>query len=189
MRHGTCFRRHLAARHARAAPHSAVAELGVVRSSIHMQKLIEVLVREGTTLGTEFAAASALGEGTSQEVAEFRENALRSFVERFYPSPYHVVKGKVHDSFGTDASASIDCLVVNPVNPNLIDSHGKFQLLLADGVDLAMELKPDLASRAELHRGLEQGMSIKKLRRARVLSFLRARLPLRTWKKASAFLT
>ncbi len=31
MRHGTCFRRRLAARHAGAAPHSAVAELGVVR--------------------------------------------------------------------------------------------------------------------------------------------------------------
>ena len=31
MRHGTCFRRHLAAHRAGAAPHSAVAELGVVR--------------------------------------------------------------------------------------------------------------------------------------------------------------
>jgi translation elongation factor EF-Tu-like GTPase len=31
VRHGTCFHRRLAARHAGAAPHSAVAELGVVR--------------------------------------------------------------------------------------------------------------------------------------------------------------
>ena len=31
MRHGTCFRRRLSAHHAGAAPHSAVAELGVVR--------------------------------------------------------------------------------------------------------------------------------------------------------------
>ena len=31
MRHGTCFRRRLSARRAGAAPHSAVAELGVVR--------------------------------------------------------------------------------------------------------------------------------------------------------------
>ena len=31
MRHGTCFRRRLSARHAGAAPHSAFAELGVVR--------------------------------------------------------------------------------------------------------------------------------------------------------------
>jgi len=31
VRHGTCFRRRLSARHAGAAPHSAVAELGVVR--------------------------------------------------------------------------------------------------------------------------------------------------------------
>src|SRR5436190_2968318 len=32
VRHGTCFRRRLSAHHAGAAPHSAVAELGVVRS-------------------------------------------------------------------------------------------------------------------------------------------------------------
>ena len=31
MRHGTCFRRRLSTHHAGAAPHSAVAELGVVR--------------------------------------------------------------------------------------------------------------------------------------------------------------
>jgi hypothetical protein len=30
MRHGTCFRRRLAARRAGAVPHSAVAELGLV---------------------------------------------------------------------------------------------------------------------------------------------------------------
>ena len=31
VRHGTCFHRRLSAHHAGAAPHSAVAELGVVR--------------------------------------------------------------------------------------------------------------------------------------------------------------
>ena len=35
MRHGTCFRRRLSAHHAGAAPHSAVAELGVVRRLLH----------------------------------------------------------------------------------------------------------------------------------------------------------
>jgi len=33
VRHGTCYRRHLSARHAGAAPHSAAAELEVVRRS------------------------------------------------------------------------------------------------------------------------------------------------------------
>jgi hypothetical protein len=33
VRHGTCFRRRLSARHAGAAPHSAVAELGVAATS------------------------------------------------------------------------------------------------------------------------------------------------------------
>lgn len=34
VRHGTCFRRRLATHHAGAAPHSAVAELGVVGRSV-----------------------------------------------------------------------------------------------------------------------------------------------------------
>jgi hypothetical protein len=132
-----------------------------------MKKLFDILVREGDILEQEFAKASFLGEGTSQEVAEFRENALRAFISRFYPSPYKVVKGKIHDSFGSEVSASIDCIVVNPVHPNLIDSQGKFQLILADGVDVAVEVKPDISASSELGRGLMQGISVKKLRRAK----------------------
>ena len=38
MRHGTCFRRRLSTGHAGAAPHSAVAELGVVRRCSRLVK-------------------------------------------------------------------------------------------------------------------------------------------------------
>ena len=36
---------------------------------------------------------------------------------------------------------------------------------LADGVDAAIEVKPDLSSKVELERGLKQGVSVKRLRR------------------------
>ena len=42
MRHGTCFRRRLSARHAGAAPHSAVAELGVVRRRYALTLMDEI---------------------------------------------------------------------------------------------------------------------------------------------------
>lgn len=130
-----------------------------------MEALHDIFKREAKTLIDEFEHASTLGEGTSQEVAEFRENAFRDFIQRFYPHPHRVTKGKVRDSFSDGPSASIDCLIVNPEHPNLIDSHGKFQLLLADGIDIAIEVKPDLAHKSELERGLAQGVSVKRLRR------------------------
>lgn len=132
-----------------------------------MQKLIDILIAEGKALLQEFEKASSLGEGTSQEVAEFRENALRDFISRFYPLPYRIVKGKVHDSYDNGPSSSVDCIIVNQVHPNLIDSQGKFQLLLADGIDATIELKPDISKSSELIRALKQGVSIKKLRRAK----------------------
>lgn len=132
-----------------------------------MEKLADLLIREGKQLQEDFDKASSIGEGTPQEIAEFRENAFRNFISRFYPLPYRVTKGKIYDSFNNEPSLSVDCLVVNPAHPNLIDISGKFQLLLADGIDFAIELKPNLTSREELERGLKQGISVKRLRRAR----------------------
>ena len=47
MRHGTCFHRRLSTRHAGAAPHSAVAELEVVRrlSAFRMKRILQLLIR------------------------------------------------------------------------------------------------------------------------------------------------
>jgi len=128
-------------------------------------KLSEFLQRESKILSGEFKQASTLGEGTSQEIAEFRENALRSFIERFYPQPYRIVKGKIHDSFSDEPSSSVDCIIVNPAHPNLIDKNGKFQFLFADGIDLVIEVKPDISNQEELFRGLKQCITVKKLRR------------------------
>jgi hypothetical protein len=130
-----------------------------------MKLLEDLLIQEAADLLVQFDKASSLGSGTSQEIADFRENAFRDFVRRFYPAPHHVVKGKARDSFDSPVSCSIDCLILNPEHPHLVDSQGKFQLILADGVDIALEVKPDITQKDELHRGLQQCTSIKKLRR------------------------
>lgn len=130
-----------------------------------MESLYQLLNLEAAELQLRFQKASISGKGTPQEVADLRENAVQDFVGRFFPFPYRIAKGNIRDVTG-NASDSIDCILLNPSHPYTVDSHGKFQLILADGVDAAIEVKPDLSSTTELERGLRQGGSVKRLRRA-----------------------
>lgn len=128
--------------------------------------LLDILKFESEQISTEFRKASLQGYGTPQEIADFREGYFKTFIERFFPLPHKVTKGQIIDSNNL-RSASIDCLVLNPSHPNTIDTSGKFSLIFADGVDVAIEVKPDLSRTDELERGLKQIQSIKKLRRAK----------------------
>jgi hypothetical protein len=105
-----------------------------------------------------------LGRGTSQEVADHRENAFRALIARFFPAPYQIAKGQV---LGVDGarSSSIDCVVLNPAHPHLVDAQGKFTLILADGVDFVVDIKGRLDG-AELSRLLAQCRSVKQVVRS-----------------------
>lgn len=129
-----------------------------------MDDLYQLLQEDAIELESKFRRASLEGRGTPQEIADFREHALQDFVSRFFPFPHRITKGKVRDTYG-NIGDSVDCVVCNPIHPYTIDSHGKFRLLLAEGVDVAIEVKPDISTSSELTRGLEQGLSIKALKR------------------------
>ena len=144
-----------------------------------MDDLYQLLREDGIELEAKFRKASIEGKGTSQEVADFREHAVQDFVARFFPYPHRITKGKLRDSFGA-ISDSIDCIVCNPNHPYTVDSHGKFRLLLVEGIDVAIEVKPDIASSAELRRGLEQGLSVKALKRASPPTLNASTLPTKT---------
>ena len=137
-----------------------------------MNQLLEILRVEGKQLVEEFHLASEQGDGTPQEVADFRENAVQGFVARYYPQSHIVSKGKVTDLEGNQ-SDSIDCLILNPAHPHLVDSKGKFRLIFADGCDAAIEVKPNLARTDELHRALNQCISVKKTRRSKTAMLTR----------------
>lgn len=127
-------------------------------------------------IANEFNLASKQGKGTTQEIADFREHAVQSFLGRFCPTSYIVSKGKVTDLEG-EQSNSIDCLILNPAHPNLVDSKGKFRLNFSDGCDAAIEVKPNLARMDELHRGLKQGISIKKVMRSKSAILIKENKP------------
>lgn len=130
-----------------------------------MNDLYQLLREDSLQLSSEFRKASIQGIGTSQEIAEFRENAVQTFLARYFPFPHRIAKGKVRDSFGNIA-ASIDCVICAPNHPYTVSVRDKFSLLLAEGVDSVVEVKPNIADKAELHRALEQGLTVKRLRRA-----------------------
>lgn len=121
--------------------------------------LWEVFRNEAVRLARDFAEASDLGRGTAQEVADFRENAFRALMGRFFPAPHNVAKGQVIGADG-GRSASIDCVVLNPMHPHTVDEQGKFRLLLADGVDFVVDVKGRLDG-GELDRLLKQCRSVK----------------------------
>lgn len=141
-----------------------------------MSQLLEILKKEGKQIIDEFNLAAEQGEGTPQEIADFRENAVQSFVARYYPQSHIVSKGKITDLEGNQ-SDSIDCLILNPAHPNLIDSKGKFRIIFADGCDAAIEVKPNIARTDELHRALVQCISVKKTKRSNSAILLRNRAP------------
>ena len=127
-------------------------------------RLNELLRHESRRLAEEFELSSSLGRGTPQEISDFRENALQALLKRVLPPTYRVARGKIIDSFN-NVSASIDCAILNPIHPFTVDSLNKFALIFADGVDCAIELKPDISNFDYLMAGLEQVRTVKRLRR------------------------
>jgi hypothetical protein len=129
-------------------------------------KILELFKIDGFEMMTAFQKASIQGKGTPQEVADFRENYFNKFISNYFPFPHRITKGIINDSFGNQ-SDSIDTILIGPNHPYTIDNAGKFSLVLAEGVDAAIEVKPDISAKTELIRGLKQIESVKKLRRAK----------------------
>lgn len=125
----------------------------------------ELLEYEYDELKLGLSKASIEGKGTPQEVADRREELFHSFFEKYFPFPYKITKGNIIDSFNK-RSASIDCVILDPTHPYTIDKkNNKASIIFADGVDYAIEIKGDLASKEEIERALEQIKSVKELTR------------------------
>lgn len=126
--------------------------------------LLDILKLEADEIEHSFKKAQIAGKGTPQEIADFREAFIANFLSRYFPFPYKIAKGKIRDSFG-EVSSSIDCIVLHPNHPHTIDTAGKHSIIFCDGVDSAIELKPDIQNRNELIRSLKKIESVKNLRR------------------------
>lgn len=126
--------------------------------------LLALLDYQSRELEIGFNKARIQGKSTPQEVSDFREYYFNRFIAKYFPFPHRVTKGNIRDSYD-NISDSIDCVVLSPIHPYITDTNEKFNIILADGVDVAIEVKPDISTKSELIRGLTQIQSVKKLRR------------------------
>ncbi len=139
------------------------------------EKLLKLLEMEAEKITNEYKLACIEGQGTPQEVADRREEYFIGFLKKYFPFPYRIVKGNIIDSYGNN-SASIDCIVLSPSHPYTVDPNSKkASVIFADGVDFAIEIKPDLGNITEIERALKQIQTVKKLRRVRDGLLLRHR--------------
>ena len=129
-----------------------------------MEDLFALVRADAQELRLQFERASIQGRGTPQDIATFRETALQGTLSNYFPFPFRVAKGGIVDSHGLK-STSVDCILVNPLHPYTIDRRENFKLIFAEGVNAAIEVKPDISQKDELYRGLEQGLTVKALRR------------------------
>ena len=129
-----------------------------------MSDLLDLLAMEADEIDFRFRKASLEGKGTPQEVSDRRESVVKKFLAKYFPFPFRIAKGNIRDSYG-GRSASIDCIVLNPNHPHTVSEDEQFSVILADGVDFAIEVKPDLSSKSEIERSLSQVASVKALKR------------------------
>jgi|JI10StandDraft_1071094.scaffolds.fasta_scaffold135798_2 hypothetical protein len=138
--------------------------------------IISFFREESTKLEMEFKSAKRNGSGTPNEISDFQEGHFNQFISKMFPFPYKIKKGQIRDSF-QNKSNSIDCIVINPIHPHVIEINDKFSFILADGVDSAIELKPSFQDKKEFMRGLKQLWSVKKLQRVKSPIVVSARFP------------
>ncbi|EOV6297559.1 DUF6602 domain-containing protein [Vibrio parahaemolyticus] len=120
-----------------------------------MSTLMDLLEIESNDLDSKFRKASIEGKGCPDEISDRRESALKEVMAKYFPFPFRIAKGIINDS-DNKRSASIDCLVLNPEHPYTVSEDERFSIILAEGVDFAIELKPDISDEKELKRGLKK---------------------------------
>ncbi|WP_396637246.1 DUF6602 domain-containing protein [Maribacter sp. R77961] len=103
-------------------------------------------------------------KGDRTNTGDSKEISVNEFIQSYLTNDYRVKKGKIYSL--DSESANIDCVVLAPNHPNLITP--KREVILAEGVFCAVEVKPDISSlskTSEFVRSTIQIKSIKNLNR------------------------
>lgn len=133
--------------------------------------LIKLLKNWGEDITREFERAALKGGTKSpSDIADFRENAVGDFLSTFFPFPYRITKGVIRDYKGRE-SASIDRVILAPNHPNTIHKADKASLILADGVEAAVEIKSDPSALSEIKAFVKQSQKTKLIRRKKDNNF------------------
>lgn len=104
-------------------------------------------------------------KGDRTNTSDAKEITVNELVQSYLPADFQVkVRSKIYSR--TQETNNIDCVVLSPNHPKLITP--KREVILAEGVFCAIEVKPDISTltkKSEFFRGLLQMQSIKKIDR------------------------
>lgn len=108
--------------------------------------------------------------------SDSKELTVNQFVGSYLPSDFQIKsQSKIYSK--TQETNNIDCVILAPNHPKLITP--KREIILAEGVFAAIEVKPDISTltiKSEFFRGLKQIKSIKNIeRKVERLDFLDSR--------------
>jgi hypothetical protein len=84
---------------------------------------------------------------------------VKQFLESIFPSSYRIKKGPIYNL--NNFSQEIDCVILSPNHSPM--QTPKREVILAEGVFAAIEIKPDISTLtddSEFNRGLMQIKSI-----------------------------
>lgn len=105
-------------------------------------------------------------KGDRTNTSDSKEVTVNQFVESYLPTNFQVKKqSKIYSK--TQETNNIDCVILAPNHPRLITP--KREVVLAEGVFAAIEVKPDISTltdKSEFYRGLKQIKSIKNINRS-----------------------
>lgn len=135
-----------------------------------MKTLMDIFEVESNKIINAFEEASKKF-GTPDDIATFREEAVRDFLEQYLPISFRVGKGEIIDNSPGLRSAQIDCIICTPYHPYTFKKNER-GLFFAEGVGAVIEIKPDITDLSELRRGIDQIRSVKKLKRSPVAGCL-----------------
>ena len=99
------------------------------------------------------------------KTSNVREKSVSAFLESYFPRDWSVKKGPIFDNHG-NVSSEVDCALCISQHPPC--QTPKRDLILAEGVYAGIEVKPNIKSlgkKSEFARALDQGFTVKNLKR------------------------
>ena len=130
-----------------------------------MNTVLDALLESLEGLKVTFGDTPESFKRDKAQTGDVREASVSDLLRSYFPTTWTVGKGPIYGTGGR-ASQSIDSVLCSPSHPPM--RTGKRSVLLAEAVHSATETKPNLEARgstSELHRGLEQIVSVKRLER------------------------
>ena len=127
--------------------------------------IIDALYEYIDDFNLKFADTKETFKKARLSTSDRKEEIVRDFFSSFFPMGYEISRGEIFDY--NNISNSIDCVIKTPDHPKL-KTPLRPEIILAEGVYAAIEVKPDISTltqKSEFKRALMQCKSVKKLNR------------------------